>query len=277
MDCVLPSAFKANKTAGSVTNPRVADATVKPPFAKTSTPGPQYPPHSSAYEYGDHSTGSATTPVPAPRRPRVLLADDHTLVAEACKNLLEAEFDVVGIVADGRALLRANAVLKPDVIVSDIAMQSLNGLDAGEQIKLGNPEVKLVYLTMIPDQELAAEAFRRGASAYLLKTSAIPELITAVKEALSDRVYISPQVTKDALSEFLRSHKRDYGSKSLTPRQREVLQLLAEGRSMKEAASVLNLTTRTVAFHKYRIMASLGLTTNSQLIQYAIRHFIIPG
>ena len=152
-----------------------------------------------------------------------------------------------------------------------------DGLDAGEQAKLANPEVKLVYVTMIPDPELAAEAFRRGASAYLLKTSAIPELIIAVKEALNGRLYISPQVTKDALSEFLRSHKRDYGSKSLTPRQREVLQLLAEGRSMKEAASVLNLTTRTVAFHKYRIMATLRLNTNSELIQYAIRHFIIPG
>jgi len=226
---------------------------------------------------GESPVGGGVRPSPKPGRPRILIADDHTLVAEACKNLLDAEFDVVGIVADGRALLRASAVLKPDVIVSDIAMQSLNGLDAGEQIKLGNPEVRLVYLTMIPDPELAAEAFRRGASAYLLKTSAIPELITAVKEALSGRVYISPQVTKDALSEFLRSHKRDQGSKSLTPRQREVLQLLAEGRSMKEAASVLNLTTRTVAFHKYRIMATLGLHTNSELVQYAIRNFIIPG
>lgn len=210
-------------------------------------------------------------------RPRVILADDHTLVAEACKKLLEREFDVVGIVADGRALLRANAVLKPDVIVSDIAMQSLNGLDAGEQIKLANPNAKIVYLTMIPDPELAAEAFHRGASAYLLKTSAVPELVRAVKEALDGRVYISPQVTKDALSEFLRTHKRDRGTRSLTPRQREVLQLLAEGRSMKEAAAVLNVTTRTVAFHKYRIMATLGLHTNADLVQYAIRNFIIPG
>lgn len=250
---------------------------MKPPVAKTLAQVLPYPAQPAAFDHSDKAVASAAKPAPAPARARVLLADDHTLVAEACKNLLEAEFEVVGIVADGRALLRANAVLKPDVIVSDIAMQSLNGLDAGEQIKLANPEAKLVYLTMIPDPELAAEAFRRGASAYLLKTSAIPELITAVKEALSGRVYISPQVTKDALSEFLRSHKHDYGSKSLTPRQREVLQLLAEGRSMKEAASVLNLTTRTVAFHKYRIMATLGLNTNSELIQYAIRHFIIPG
>jgi DNA-binding NarL/FixJ family response regulator len=250
---------------------------VKNSLAKASEQGSQHPPHNAPPEGADHSTASAAQPAPVQRRPRILLADDHTLVAEACKNLLETEFDVVGIVADGRALLRANAVLKPDVIVSDIAMQSLNGLDAGEQIKFGNPDAKLVYLTMIPDPELAAEAFRRGASAYLLKTSAIPELITAVREALNGRVYISPQVTKDALSEFLRSHKADRGSKTLTPRQREVLQLLAEGRSMKEAASVLNLTTRTVAFHKYRIMATLGLNTNSELVQYAIRNFIIPG
>jgi DNA-binding NarL/FixJ family response regulator len=214
---------------------------------------------------------------PRPPKPRVVLADDHTLVAEACKKLLEREFDVVGIVADGRALLRANAVLKPDAIVSDIAMQSLNGLDAGEQIKLANPNVKIVYLTMIPDPELAAAAFHRGASAYLLKTSAVPELVMAVKEALDGRLYISPQVTKNALSEFLRSHKRERDSKSLTPRQREVLQLLAEGRSMKEAAAVLNVTTRTVAFHKYRIMATLSLHTNADLVQYAIRNFIIPG
>jgi DNA-binding NarL/FixJ family response regulator len=247
---------------------------VKDPFSKSLAPAPAY-----ARDVLEHAIPAETLEEAIPRqpRPRVVLADDHTLVAEACKKLLEREFDVVGIVADGRALLRANAVLKPDVIVSDIAMQSLNGLDAGEQIKLATPNVKIVYLTMIPDPELAAEAFHRGASAYLLKTSAVFELVRAVREALDGRVYISPQVTKDALSEFLRSHRRDRDTKSLTPRQREVLQLLAEGRSMKEAAGVLNVTTRTVAFHKYRIMAALGLHTNSDLVQYAIRNFIIPG
>ncbi len=212
----------------------------------------------------------------APSRPRVLLADDHTLVAEACKKLLEPEFEVVGIVSDGHAMIRANAILKPDVIVSDIAMPSLNGLDAGEQVKQSAPGVRIVYLTMIPDPELAAEAFRRGASGYLLKTSAGPELATAVRETMNGRLYISPQVTKSSLSEFLRSHKTDREKGTLTPRQREVLQLLAEGRSMKEAASVLNLTVRTVAFHKYRIMAILGLNTNSELVQYALRNFVIP-
>src|SRR5438045_9034328 len=141
-------------------------------------------------------TTNAAKAAPAPARPRVLLADDHTLVAEACKNLLEAEFEVVGIVADGRALLRANAVLKPDVIVSDIAMQSLNGLDAGEQAKLANPEVKLVYVTMIPDPELAAEACRRGASAYLLNTPPIPEWTIAVQAALNGHTYLSRSVRR---------------------------------------------------------------------------------
>ena len=209
-------------------------------------------------------------------RARVLLADDHTIVAEACKRLLEPEFEVVGIVADGRALLRANALLRPDLIVTDIGMPLLNGLDAGEQIKDATPEVQIVYLTMIPDPELAAEAFRRGASGYLLKTSAASELVAAVRETLNGRLYISPQITKGTLSDFLHRFKRDLETKKLTARQREVLQLLAEGRSMKEAAATLNLTTRTVAFHKYRIMHILGLHTNAELVHYALRNFLVP-
>ena len=209
-------------------------------------------------------------------RPRILIADDHTLVAEACKKLLEPEFEVVGIVADGRELLRACESLSPDVVVTDIAMHSLNGLDAGERAKLCNPDLRIIYLTMLPDPDLAAEALRRGGSGYLLKTSAASELVKAVKEVLAGRVYMSSGITRDGLAEFLRSHRRE-PNRALTPRQREVLQLLAEGRSMKEAASVLNLTTRTVAFHKYRIMASLGLHTNADLVQYAIRNFIIAA
>ena len=216
------------------------------------------------------------TPASPTPRQRILLADDHTIVAEACKRLLEQEFDVVGIVADGRALLRANVVLKPDVIVTDIAMRSLNGLDAGEQIKEITPCVKIVYLTMIPDPELAAEAFRRGASGYLLKTSAAAELLVAVRETVAGRLYISPQITQETLDVFLRSHKRETNAQQLTLRQREVLQLLAEGRSMKEAAGTLNLTTRTIAFHKYRIMGILGVHTNAELVQYALRTFLIP-
>jgi DNA-binding NarL/FixJ family response regulator len=214
---------------------------------------------------------STSVPMASNQRPRIVLADDHTLLAEACKKLLEPEFEVVGIVADGRALLGANALLRPDVIVSDIAMKSLNGLDAGEQIKNGTPDVRIVYLTMIPDPDLAAEAFRRGASGYLLKTSAADELVTAVRETLNGRLYISPKITEATLSNFLREHKRGPDRRRLTLRQREVLQLLAEGLSMKEAASVLHLTTRTIAFHKYRIMAILGVHTNAELVQYALR------
>jgi DNA-binding NarL/FixJ family response regulator len=217
------------------------------------------------------------TSTAASRAYRILMADDHTLVAEACKKMLEPEFQVVGIVADGRALVRANALLRPDVVISDIAMKLLNGLDAGERIKAENPNVKLIFLTMFPDPELAAEAFERGATGYLLKTAAAHELVLAVRETLNGCLYISPQITRSSVPEFIHGHRKSEADKRiLRPRQREVLQLLAEGRSMKEVASILNLTTRTVAFHKYRIMALLGLKTNAELVQYAIRTFLIP-
>lgn len=210
------------------------------------------------------------------RRPTVLLADDHRLVAEACKKLLEPEFEVVGIVGDGRALLQAAPDMKPDVVVADIAMPLLNGLDAGELVKQRMPHIKLVYLTMNQDPELAAEAFRRGASGYVLKTSAASELVTAVRDVLRRRSYVSPLIQRDRGAPFP-GRRQTPRSAKLTVRQREVLQLLAEGRSMKEAASALHLTPRTVAFHKYRIMAALRLKTNAELVQYAIREHIIPA
>ncbi len=211
------------------------------------------------------------------QRARIVIADDHTLVAEACRNLLEPEFDVVSIVADGRALIQAAAELRPDVVISDISMPLLNGLDACQQVQEILPDVCIVYLTMNPDLNLAAEAFRRGASGYLLKTSAAPELVLAVRTALEGHLYVSPQVTKDPLETFLRDHVTSLEHKHLTARQREVLQLLAEGRPMKQVADILHLTTRTVAFHKYRIMALLGIHTNAELVQYAIRNSIIPA
>ena len=211
----------------------------------------------------------------SPRRARVLLADDHVLVAEACKKLLEPEFEVVGTVADGRALLRASAELKPDVIICDIAMPLLNGLDAADHAKQATPDVRLVFLTMNTDPEVAAEAFRRNASGYLLKTSAASELVVAVRAALKGERYLSPQLSRGSIPGFLRKHGSE--PPQLTERQREVLQLLAEGRSMKEVAAVLNLATRTIAFHKYRIMKILGLKTNADLVQYAIRNSIIPA
>ena len=213
--------------------------------------------------------------MPTARRARILLADDHTLVAEACKKLLEPEFEVVAIVKDGRALLQAVETAHPDLVVIDIAMPLLNGLDAGERIRERFPRIRLVYLTMNTDSEIAARALRGGASGYLLKTSAAAELVVAVRSALTGVRYVSPLLTKSDVSTFLRQHKAVAEEHSLTPRQREVLQLLAEGFSMKEVAAVLNVATRTIAFHKYRIMDVLHLRTNADLVQYAIRSGLV--
>jgi DNA-binding NarL/FixJ family response regulator len=211
-------------------------------------------------------------------RPRIMIADDHTLVAEACKKLLETEYEVVATVGDGRALVRVAATLKPQVIVIDIGMPLLNGLDAARQIKQFMSSVKLVFLTMNTDADLAAEAFRRGASAYLLKTSAASELVVAVREVLKGKSYLSPAIAKDTVDFLLRQDKQlvEEGQR-LTERQREVLQLIAEGKSMKEVAGVLNLTPRTVAFHKYRIMEVLNAKNNAQLVQYAIKYHLITA
>lgn len=208
---------------------------------------------------------------------RLVLADDHTLVAEACKGLLEPEFQVVGIVSDGRALLRAALEQRPDAVVVDVGMPLLNGLDAGEQIKRLLPGIRLVYLTMEASPELAAEAFRRGASGYVLKASAAEELVTALRRVLRGESYLSPLITKDTVNFLIRAGKPGLREKRITKRQREVLQLLAEGRSMKEVAHVLNLKPGTVAFHKYRIMESLGVKTNAELLQYAIKQHMIPS
>lgn len=211
-------------------------------------------------------------------RPRVLIADDHTLVADLCRRLLETEFDVVGIVSNGRALVRAVAESKPDVILVDIAMPILNGLDASTQAKQIAPRVKVIFLTMNPDIKLAAEAFRRGASGYLLKTCASSEMITAVREVLRGNSYLTRSLRKDEI-DYLRwtDNKRTEEDGCLTERQREVLQLLAEGKVMKEIADILNMTTRTVAFHKYRIMETLGVKCNAELVRYAVRKHMIPA
>jgi DNA-binding NarL/FixJ family response regulator len=208
--------------------------------------------------------------------PRILIADDHTLVAEACKKLLETEYDVIGTVGDGRSLVRAAVELRPHLIIVDVSMPLLNGLDAGQQIKELLPAVKLVYLTMNHDADLAAEAFRRGASGYLLKTCAATELAIAVREVLRGKSYLSPMIAKDTVDFLLRQDKKlvEEGQRE---RQREVLQLLAEGKCMKEVAGVLNLTPRTVAFHKYRIMEVLNAKSNAELVQYAIRHHLIAA
>jgi DNA-binding NarL/FixJ family response regulator len=211
-------------------------------------------------------------------RSRILIADDHTLVAELCKRLLETEFDVVGVVSDGRALLRAASELKPDVILVDVAMPILNGLDAGRQVKEMLPSVKLVYLTMNPDAEVAAEAFARGASGYLLKTCASSEMVLAVRDALRGKSYISQGLSKDAIDSFRwRNKKLISEEERLTQRQREVLQLLAEGKVMKEVSSILNMSTRTVAYHKYRMMEVLGARSTAELVKYAVRNHVIAA
>jgi DNA-binding NarL/FixJ family response regulator len=211
-------------------------------------------------------------------RPRIMIADDHAFVADACKKLLEPEYDVVATVGDGRALVRIAATLKPQVIIIDIGMPLLNGLDAGHQIKQILRSVKLVFLTMNTDPVLAAEAFRRGASAYLLKTCAASELAVAIREVLKGMSYLSPAIAKETVDFLLRQDKEfiDEGQR-LTERQREVLQLLTEGKSMKEVAYALNVTTNTVAFHKYRIMEILNAKSNAELVQYAIRNHVIAA
>ena len=195
----------------------------------------------------------------SPNLPRVLIADDHTLVADLCKRLLETEFEVVGVVNNGRALVRAVADFRPDVIVVDIAMPILNGLDASTQARQIAPRLKVVFLTMNPDPKLAAEAFRRGVCGYLLKTCASSEMITAVREVLRGNSYLSRSLRRDEIECLCWAHSRNTEADAqLTERQREVLQLLAEGKVMKEIADILNMTTRTVAFHKYRIIETVG-------------------
>jgi DNA-binding NarL/FixJ family response regulator len=211
-------------------------------------------------------------------RARVLIADDHTLIAELCQRLLQSEFDVVGIVGDGRSLVREVGRLKPDLVLVDVAMPILNGLDAGQQVKKGWPAIKVLYLTVNRDPQVAAEAFLRGASGYLLKTCASSELVAAVQEVLRGGTYMSRGLPKDKIN-CLRWQDRDVLEKEeqLTERQREVLQLLAEGKVMKEVGATLNMTTRTVAFHKYRMMEALGAKSTAELVRYAVRNHIVAA
>jgi DNA-binding NarL/FixJ family response regulator len=209
------------------------------------------------------------------KRPRVLLADDHRLLREAFVKLLEPDCDVVGAVADGRALLEAAPKLRPDVVVLDVAMPQLNGLDAARQLKRSMPDVKVIFLTVSEDPDLAAEAFRSGASAFLLKNSAASELLQAIRDVSQGRSYVTPLATRDMLDTLMRQPESSRGGRELSQRQREVLQLLAEGRTMKEIADILKITARTVAFHKYGMMRELGIKTSAELIQFAIKKRIV--
>jgi DNA-binding NarL/FixJ family response regulator len=207
-------------------------------------------------------------------KPRILLADDHTLVAEAFCRLLEPQFEVVGSASDGRALLEKAMQLKPDVILLDLSMPVLNGFEAGARLKKMLPQTKLIVLTMNEDSEVAADVLRRWASGFVLKKSASAELVQAIQQALRGGSYVTSHMTQSLLDRFVREADSQK-SRTLTPRQREVLQLLAEGRTMKEAADVLQVTARTVAFHKYKIMEEFELKTNSELLRFAIREKII--
>jgi DNA-binding NarL/FixJ family response regulator len=206
------------------------------------------------------------------KRPRVLLADDHTVVAEGLRSLLEPRFEVVGIVSDGRNVVAAANKLAPDVVVLDISMPSLNGIEAARQMRAAGSRAKVVFLTMHREAAYAARAVEAGASGFVLKHSATSELLTAIREALKGGTYITPQIAGDLLDSV--RHGTPAGAKGLgelTPRQREVLQLVAEGRSSKQIATLLHISRRTAEFHKARLMETLGVHNTAELIQYAIR------
>lgn len=204
---------------------------------------------------------------------RILLADDHTLVVEGFRKLLEPEFELVGTVEDGRALLEAAPKLQPDVILLDISMPLLNGIDAARRLKKMMPDVKLIFVTMHADPAYVTEAFRVGATGYVLKRSAAADLLQAVRTVLNGHYYVAPLITKDVLHSLLASPaERQPGPEPLSPRQREVLQLVAEGHSLKEIADILKISVKTVEYHKAQIMEQLDLHTTAELTKYAIAH-----
>jgi DNA-binding NarL/FixJ family response regulator len=217
--------------------------------------------------------GTTATSTATGKRLRILLADDHQVVIEGLRRILETEFKIVGVVTDGQAMVRASARLKPDILVADVTMPLLNGLEAARQILKASPESKIVFLTMHPDVTYALDALDAGAFGYVLKSSAGQQLVTAIHEAVKGRVYVTPSIT----ARSVRSRcgrppvPRQHESQPLTPRQREVARLVAEGRPAKEIADLLKISVRTVEFHKYQAMESLGLKSVAELVQFAIR------
>ncbi|MCU1337019.1 MAG: response regulator containing a CheY-like receiver domain and an DNA-binding domain [Bryobacterales bacterium] len=210
------------------------------------------------------------------KRTTVLLADDHAIVVEGLRRVLEPAFDVVGMVADGLALVKATEKLKPDVVVVDVSMPHLNGIDAARQIRATNQRTKIVFLSMHPDVVYASEALQAGGSAYVLKSSAGIEIVTAIREALRGGTFVTPAIDKGTLEAQIRRDQRSPDAlRTLSPRRREVLQMVAEGRTTKEIAEILQISPRTVEFHRYRAMESLGLHTVAELVQYAIKHRMV--
>jgi DNA-binding NarL/FixJ family response regulator len=210
-------------------------------------------------------------------RPRIILADDHKMLSEAFGKLLASDYDILDSVENGRDLVDAAKREKPDLVIVDISMPKLNGLDAGRQIKLALPDIKIIFLTVNEDPDLVAEAFQSGASGYVLKNCAVSELTDAIEQVLRGRSYVTPLITEGMLDSLINRPNRGNGSAKLTPRQREVLQLLTEGNSMKQVARILNISPRTVAFHKYRIMDELQVKTNAELIRYAIKNHVVAS
>jgi DNA-binding NarL/FixJ family response regulator len=206
---------------------------------------------------------------------RIVIVDDHTLFAEACRTLLESQYDVVGTYSDPRAFLLDFLQVKADVAIVDVSMPRMNGLDTTREILRMNPDVRVIIVTMSEDPDIAAEAFRVGAAGYLLKRSAGSELTLAVREVMEQRYYLTPLLTRDLVGSLVHEPQGRKPLHQLTTRQREVLQLLAEGRSMKEAAAILNVSARTVAFHKYRMMEHLQVRSTAALIQFAVREKLV--
>jgi len=206
------------------------------------------------------------------RRPSVLIADDHTIVADGLVKLLSERFNVVASVADGPALVEAADRLRPDIVVTDVNMPSLDGLEALKQLRKRGVTSKFVVLTVHGEPTIAAKAMRAGASAYLLKQSAGEELIDAIDEVLNGRTYLAPAVTKDVLAVFDAGHTNET---TLTPRQRDVLRLIVQGRRMKEIAATLDLSTRTVETHKYEMMRTLGVQSTAELVALAVKRGLV--
>jgi DNA-binding NarL/FixJ family response regulator len=209
-------------------------------------------------------------------KPRVLLADDHKIVLEGLRSLLQSEFEIVGEVEDGRTLVSEAERLRPDLVVADISMPNLNGIDAARRIKKIDKRIRIVFLTMHADVTYAAGAFEAGASGFVLKHSAPQELVSAMREAMKGQTYVTPMIAGDLIGAFQSGAPLKGELKAaLSPRQREVLQLIAEGKSIKEIAAILRISTRTAEFHKYRIMEQLNIKTNAELVHYAVKHGII--
>ena len=203
---------------------------------------------------------------------RILLADDHRIILEGLKRLLEAEFELVGTAEDGNALVSEAARLRPEVVVVDISMPRLNGIDAFREIRKIAPGIRAVFLTMHHDADYAARAFEVGGSGYVLKHSAPGELATAIRAAVEGRTYVSPMIAGELITSYRESAKGKTPAAKLTGRQREILQLLADGDTAKAIAAKLHISPRTVEFHKYNMMAEWNLKTTADLIRFAIRH-----